>query len=230
MLRLPAVRNTFLPTQTSHSSYHRFSSKLPPIGRRVDGHGRLTLSKLSKTSRSNSTTTIQILPTKIITNAARQSISNFDVGTALGNATWGSLGKERRFMREGLPSKLSAGSRSHHVQRRGFPALVSALNLAARLAFIPCAEPGGRPGPRVRRTASALGHISTPPPYSSGAVRLRQGPADPAGVRGPGYFATNLSCARLPLPKRATTVRAEAFNVFTARIRHPGAAWGPNSA
>lgn len=226
----------------SHSSYH--SLQLKASRRFVDGltfTGGYTFSKLIDDLTSNSINlTIQILNYQDYYNRrADKSLSNFDVRHRfVGNATWElPFGKERRFLREGLPSKLLGGFTLNTIvqAQSGFPLSVSALNPSLQgLAFISL-RPNlvSDPAREAGDTASALGQyfntaaFQQPAPFAFGSA-----PRTLPGVRGPGYFATNLSLQRDFRFTESVRLqfRAEAFNVFNrANFATPGTVLGaPN--
>lgn len=223
----------------SHSSYH--SLQLKASRRFVDGltfTGGYTFSKLIDDLTSNSINlSIQILNYQDYYNRrADKSLSNFDVRHRfVGNTTWElPFGRERRFLRTGALSKLAGGFTLNAIvqSQSGFPLSVSALNPALQgLAFISL-----RPnlvGDPQRQGADKAARISEyfntdafeqPAPYTFGSA-----PRTLSRVRGPGYFATNLSLQRDFRFGETTRLqlRAEAFNVFNrANFATPGTVLG----
>ena len=200
--------------------------------------GGYTFSKLIDDLTSNSINlSIQILNYQDYYNrGADKSLSNFDVRHRfVGNATWElPFGSDRRFLREGLFAKLVGGFALNAIvqAQSGFPLSVSALNPALQgLSFISL-RPNlvGDPNRASADTAAALGQyfntgaFEQPAPFSFGSA-----PRTLPNVRGPGYFATNLSLQRDFRFGERTRLqfRAEAFNVFNrANFATPGTVLG----
>ncbi|MBS1791101.1 MAG: carboxypeptidase regulatory-like domain-containing protein [Acidobacteria bacterium] len=222
-----------------HSSYHSLQLKI--ARRLVDGltfTGGYTFSKLIDDLTSNSINlSIQILNYQDYHNLrADKSLSNFDVRHRfVGNLSWElPFGNGRRFLTNGLPSKLLGGFTFNTIvhAQSGLPLSISATNASLQgLAFI-ALRPNLIGDPQKAATSKAdrlQQYFNTlafqqPALYSFGNT-----PRTLPNLRGPGYFATSVSLLReFKLTERTKLqFRAEAFNVFNrANFAPPGTTLG----
>ncbi|MEP7341957.1 MAG: TonB-dependent receptor, partial [Acidobacteriota bacterium] len=224
----------------AHSSYHSLQLT---VSRRVSSG--LTFSaaySFSKsiddlTSMSLNNQTIQIQYYQDYHNRrADKSLSNFDVTHRfIGDVTWQlPFGHDRRFAREGVLSKIIGGFSINAIAQAqsGFPISIGATNASLQgLAFNSL-----RPNivgdvnttattttDRLRQYFNTLA-FTQPAPYAFGNA-----PRTIAGLRGPGYFTTNLSLQRDFRFTENTKLqfRAEGFNIFNrANFSAPGTVLG----
>ncbi len=224
----------------AHSSYH----SLQLTASRRAGKG-LTFSaaySFSKsiddlTSMSLNNQTIQIQYYQDYHNRrADKSLSNFDVTHRfIGDVTWLlPFGSDRRFAREGLLSKIIGGFSANAIAQAqsGFPISISATNASLQGLAFNSLRPNitgdvttsaSTKADRLRQYFNTLA-FAQPTPYSFGNA-----PRTLPGLRGPGYFTTNLSLQRdFRFSENAKLqIRAEAFNIFNrANFQVPGTAFG----
>lgn len=223
----------------SHSSYHSF--QLKASRRLVDGltfTGGYTFSKLIDDLTSNSINlSIQILNYQDYYNRrADKSLSNFDVRHRfVANTTWElPVGSGRRFLNGGVLSKIAGGFTLNAIvqAQSGLPLSISALDPALQgLAFIALrpnlvGDPRREAGDKAARITQFFNTTAfeQPASYTFGSAARTL-----SNLRGPGYFATNLSLQRsFNFTETARLqFRAEAFNVFNrANFSAPGTVLG----
>lgn len=224
----------------AHSSYH----SLQLTASRRAGNG-LTFSAayaLSKsiddlTSMSLNNQTIQIQYYQDYHNRrADKSLSNFDVTHRfIGDVTWLlPFGSDRRFVREGVLSKIIGGFSANAIAQAqsGFPISIAAANASLQGLAFNSLRPNitgdvtasaSTKADRLKQYFNTLA-FAQPTPYSFGNA-----PRTLPNLRGPGYFTTNLSLQRdFRLTETAKLqIRAEAFNLFNrANFQTPGTAFG----
>lgn len=153
----------------------------------------------------------------------------------MGNASWElPFGSDRKFLQTGVLSKLIGGFTLNAIvqAQSGFPLSVSALNPSLQgLSFIslrpnlvgdPAREATDK-AERIRQYFNTAA-FQQPGPFTFGSA-----PRTLPGVRGPAYFATNLSLQRdFGFTERTRLqFRVEAFNVFNrANFAIPGTVLG----
>jgi hypothetical protein len=227
----------------AHSSYHSFQLT---VSRRVSNG--LTFSAgyaFSKsiddlTSMSLNNQTIQIQYYQDYHNRrADKSLSNFDVTHRfIGDVTWQlPLGRDRRFVREGVLSKIIGGFSVNAIAQAqsGFPISIGGTNASLQGLAFNSLRPNivgevttsvTSKADRIRQYFNTLA-FAQPAPYNFGNA-----PRTLPNVRGPGYFTTNLSLQRdFKFTENAKLqIRAEAFNAFNrVNFQTPGTAFGsPN--
>jgi hypothetical protein len=224
----------------AHSSYHSF--QLTAARRFSEGLTFSAAYAFSKsiddlTSMSLNNQTIQIQYYQDYHNRrADKSLSNFDVTHRfIGDVTWRlPFGRDRRFFNEGTASKIIGGFSVNAIAQAqsGFPISIGATNASLQgLAFNSLrpnitgeiASSANSKADRIRQYFNTLA-FSQPAPYTFGNA-----PRTIPGLRGPGYFSTNLSLQRdFRFSENAKLqIRAEAFNVFNrANFQTPGTAFG----
>jgi hypothetical protein len=170
---------------------------------------------------------------------ADKSLSNFDVTHRfIGDVTWQlPFGQDRRFVREGVLSKIIGGFSVNAIAQAqsGFPISIGATNASLQgLAFnslrpnivVEVNTSATSKADRIRQYFNTLA-FAQPAPYNLGNA-----PRTLPNVRGPAYFTTNLSLQRdfRFTEKARLQIRAEAFNVFNrANFQTPGTGFGaPN--
>lgn len=224
----------------SHSSYH--SLQLTASRRAGNGLSFSAAYSFSKsiddlTSMSLNNQTIQIQYYQDYHNRrADKSLSNFDVAHRfIGDVTWLlPFGSDRRFAREGLLSKIIGGFSANAIAQAqsGFPISIGATNASLQGLAFNSLRPNitgdvttsaTTKADRLRQYFNTLA-FAQPTPYSFGNA-----PRTLPGLRGPGYFTTNLSLQRdFRFTETAKLqIRAEAFNIFNrANFQTPGTAFG----
>jgi hypothetical protein len=224
----------------AHSSYH---SLQVTASRRVNNGLTFSVAyAFSKsiddlTSMSANNQTIQIQYFQDYHNRrADKSLSNFDVTHRfIGDVTWQlPFGHDRRFVREGVLSKIIGGFSVNAIAQAqsGFPLSIGATNASLQgLAFNSLrpnivgdvATSATTTADRLRQYFNTLA-FAQPTPYSFGSA-----PRTIPGLRGPGYFTTNLSLQRdfRFTENTKLQVRAEGFNAFNrANFSAPGTVLG----
>jgi hypothetical protein len=222
----------------AHSSYH--SLQLRVSRRLVDGltfTGGYTFSKLIDDLTSNSINlSIQILNYQDYNQRrADKSLSNFDVKHRfIGSVAWElPFGRERKFLNQGLLGKVIGGFTLNTIvqAQSGLPLSISATNASLQgLAFI-ALRPNliGDPQVNGSRTERITQYFNTLAFEQPALYGLGNTPRTLANLRGPGYFATNLSLLRdfKFTEKIKLQIRAEAFNAFNrANFLPPGTTLG----
>lgn len=224
----------------AHSSYH--SLQLTASRRVGDGLSFTAAYAFSKsiddlTSMSLNNQTIQIQYYQDYHNRrADKSLSNFDVAHRfIGDVTWElPFGTNRRFVREGILSKLIGGLSANAIAQAqsGFPISIGATNASLQGLAFNSLRPNitgdvitsaTAKADRLRQYFNTLA-FAQPTPYSFGNA-----PRTLPNLRGPNYFSTNLSLQRdFRLTETAKLqIRAEAFNIFNrANFQTPGTAFG----
>ena len=224
----------------AHSSYH--SLQLTASRRVGDGLSFTAAYAFSKsiddlTSMSLNNQTIQIQYYQDYHNRrADKSLSNFDVTHRfIGDVTWQlPFGNDRRFAREGLPSKIIGGFSVNAIAQAqsGFPISIGATNASLQGLAFNSLRPNiigdvttsaATKADRLRQYFNTLA-FTQPTPYSFGNT-----PRTLPNLRGPGYFTTNLSLQRDFRFSENTKlqIRAEAFNIFNrANFQTPGTTFG----
>jgi hypothetical protein len=167
---------------------------------------------------------------------ADKALSNFDVTHRfVGNITYElPFGRARRFLSEGILAKVFGNFTLNAITQAqsGYPLSISAQNPSLQgLAFIGLrpnlvGDPRTQAGDQAARIRQYFntGAFQQPAPYTTGTA-----PRTLSAVRGPAYFATNLSLQRDFRFTEHTRLqfRAEAFNVFNrANFLTPGTVLG----
>ncbi len=223
----------------AHSTYHAFELK---IERRFSDSllftTAYTFSKLIDDLTGNSINLSIQVPSyqNYFNRRADKSLSNFDVRHRfVTNVTYQlPFGAGRLLARDGLFSRIAGGFTLNAIvqAQSGFPLSITATNPSLQgLAFIGLrpdvvAEPardGGSEADRIQQYFNTLA-FRQPAAYALGNA-----PRTLPGVRGPGYFSTNLSLLRdFRLTERARLqFRLEAFNAFNrANFSMPGTVLG----
>ncbi len=237
----PQFGNVVSYTQNeAHSSYHSF--QLTIWRRSTNGLSfsagyafSKSIDDLSSMSLNNQTIQIQYYQ-DYHNRRADKSLSNFDITHRfIGDVTWRlPFGGDRAFFRKGALARIIGGFSINAIAQAqsGYPISISATNASLQgLAFNSLRPnivgdvnaPASSKSDRIRRYFNPLA-FAQPAPYAFGNA-----PRTLSDLRGPGYFATNLSLQRefkfaeyLKLQ-----IRAEAFNVFNrANFQLPGTAFG----
>lgn len=223
----------------AHSSYHSGQIK---VARRVRNgltfQAAYTFSKLiDDISTVTGNTGVQTTNYQDANNRrADKALSNFDSRHRfVANMSWElPFGKDKMFFREGVLSKIFSGFRLNAITQYqgGFPlgmTIQGGTGLAG-LSFV-----SGALRPNINGSARIEGDrtveqqiaqwfntsvFSAPPPYTFG-----NSPRNLSDVRGPSYFATNMSLQRAFKfsERQRLELTAEAFNVFNqVNFRDPG--------
>ena len=226
----------------AHSSYHSLQVKVARrLGDGLTFTAGYTFARLIDDLTSNSINlSFQILNYQDYNNLrADKGLSNFDVRHRfVGNVSWElPFGSTRRWLRDGLMSKVIGGLTVNAIvqAQSGLPLSISATNPSLQgLAFIALrpnlvGDPHSSATSVEERIAQYFNTLAFQQPA---AYAVGNSPRTLSSLRGPGYFATNLSLVRDFKFSESIKLqlRAEAFNAFNrANFLPPGATLGLSS-